>query len=565
MARDTQHVVRRSKASAPRLGANRAKRGLNVGGEPDLGSDVSRPGTLRRFTIQQRAATRLHYELRLEIDGVFHSWAVPTGLPTAPGEKILAVEVEDHPLENGSFEEGIPTGGYGAGTVIVWDRGHYTVSGPSPEMAFRKGKIHFALVGEKAVGEWTLVRIQPRPEGKKTNWLLIRNRAPDHPLKFVRKARARSAGRGRSLEEIAQGNPVQDPEAPREKRAGVRSRKVEQPQRKTLKSAQLAGFVAPMKALSVDEIPPGDWRLEIKFDGYRAIAALNEGKVAMWSRNQNSLVDDYPEVVKALGRILCASAVIDGEIVALDPQGHSRFQLLQNRDTRDRPPIVYYVFDLLHHDGRSLLNTPIEERQLALQSLVGRGWGALQLSPVFKTSPAKLLAEVKANGLEGIIAKTAGSAYQAGQRSGAWLKCKVQNEQEFVIGGFTPPKNSRAHFGAVLIGYYEGGALRYAGKVGSGFNTAQLASLHKEFLTHPGKECPFSDLPATRRSRFGTGMTASVMKTVTWLAPKLVAQIRFTEWTKDGSLRHPVFLGLRRDKSAGEVGRENGKAIHTLK
>jgi bifunctional non-homologous end joining protein LigD len=310
-----------------------------------------------------------------------------------------------------------------------------------------------------------------------------------------------------------------------------------------------------MKALSVSEVPAGEWRLEIKLDGYRAVAVVNRGEIELWSRNHKPLTEDYPEVIEALKKVPCTNAVIDGEIVALDEEGRSRFQLLQNRG-ESRPPIVYYVFDLLHHDGRSLLNTPIEERQIALEVLVGKGSRALRFSPVFDVKPEQLLSQVRTKQLEGIIAKKPGSLYEPDRRSGTWLKCKVHGEQEFVIGGFTPPKNSRPYFGALLVGYYRDGELHYAGKVGSGFNHAKLASLHREFLKRRVDDCPFVDLPSPKRSRFGGGMTRGMMKQVTWVRPELVAQVQFTEWTEDGSLRHPVFLGLRRDKAAREVVRE---------
>lgn len=314
-----------------------------------------------------------------------------------------------------------------------------------------------------------------------------------------------------------------------------------------------------MKALSVETVPDGDWRLEIKLDGFRAIAVVNGSGVELWSRNYKPLTGEYPEVVDALRRLGRTNAVIDGEIVALDAAGRSRFQLLQQRGLSGaRPRIVYYVFDLLHLDGESLLARPIEERQAMLQKMVGKGGAALKVSPVFDTEPETLLAEVGKQGLEGIIAKQAGSAYEPDRRSGRWLKCKVHGEQEFVIGGFTPPKNSRPHFGAILVGYYQGGKLHYAGKVGSGFGHSRLGSLYREFQQRRSDTCPFANLPMIRASRFGGGMTRGAMRTVTWIKPELVCQVRFTEWTEDGLLRHPVFLGLRDDKAAHEVVRETG-------
>ena len=325
------------------------------------------------------------------------------------------------------------------------------------------------------------------------------------------------------------------------------------------KSLAPATFIPPMKALSVDEVPEGDWQLEIKLDGYRAVAVVNRGAVELWSRNHKSLTADYPEIVSALSDLPCENAVLDGEIVALDEQGRSRFQLLQGRDLRVRPTIVYYVFDVLHRDGESLIALPIEERQSALTKLVGKKSDVVRLSPVFTdASPEQLLEATRQQGLEGIIAKAAGSPYEPDRRSGLWLKCKVHGEQEFVIGGFTPPKNSRPYIGALLVGYYEGDQLMYAGKVGSGFNFARLKSLHAECLKRRVDVCPFVNLPTPRTSRFGGGMTRGMMREVTWVKPELVAQVRFTEWTSDGMLRHPVFLGLRNDKSAREVVRETG-------
>lgn len=312
-----------------------------------------------------------------------------------------------------------------------------------------------------------------------------------------------------------------------------------------------------MKAVSVTSVPAGHWRSEIKLDGYRAIAVLNADSVTLWSRNRKSLAADYPEVVAALKRVRCTNAVLDGEIVALDMKGRSRFQLLQGRDaTGTRPKIVYYVFDLLHLNGRSLLAAPIEERQRALAALVDGKSRTLQLSPVFEVEPATLLEAARQHGLEGIVAKRAGSRYEPDRRSGSWLKCKVCGEQEFVIGGFTPPKSSRLHFGAILVGYYEGAKLLYAGKVGTGFDYAGLKALHDELRGRICESCPFANLPTPRKPRFGLGMTASVMREVTWVKPELVCQVRFAEWTDDGLLRQPVFLGLREDKAAREVRRE---------
>jgi bifunctional non-homologous end joining protein LigD len=324
-------------------------------------------------------------------------------------------------------------------------------------------------------------------------------------------------------------------------------------------------FVEPMKALAVTNVPTGHWRTEIKFDGYRALAILRDGEVELWSRNEKPLTADYPEVVEALRKVRCETAMLDGEIVALDAEGRSRFQLLQQRALAGaRPPIHFYVFDLLHLNGTSWVDAPIEERRAALEKLLGAQAGVIRLSPVFEIEPALVLDEARRQGLEGIVVKQPGSPYEPGRRSGAWLKHRLSNEQEFVIGGYTPPRGGRSHFGAILVGYYENGKLQYAGKVGAGFNGALLASLHREFDRRRIDAPPFENLPRGR-SRWGVGMTAAVMKTVTWIRPELVAQVRFSEWTEEGSLRQPVFLGLRRDKPAREVVREAAPALPAKK
>lgn len=313
-----------------------------------------------------------------------------------------------------------------------------------------------------------------------------------------------------------------------------------------------------MKALGVTRIPSGDWRLEVKFDGFRALGLVRRGKPPeLWSRNERPLTHDYPEVVESLARLPCRDALVDGEIVAIDREGRSRFQLLQQRDASgERPPILYYVFDLLHLDGRSLTGKPIEERRAALERLVRDESGAIRLSPVFQVPPDRLLAEARRKGLEGIVAKAAGSRYEIGRRSGAWLKCRISSEQEFVIGGFTAPRGGRSHFGAVLVGYNREGKLIYAGKVGTGFDQKRLRELHALFVRRRRTRCPFANLPMEGRPRFGEPMNAAAMGRVTWIRPDLVCQVRFSEWTDDGLLRQPVFLGLRSDKPASEVVRE---------
>lgn len=322
-------------------------------------------------------------------------------------------------------------------------------------------------------------------------------------------------------------------------------------------SAETIAFVEPMKALATREIPKGDWLLEIKYDGYRALAAIDRGDVILWSRNRKRLTESFEDVAAELRRLRLAGTLLDGEIAALDAAGRPSFQLLQGaRQGSEDAPIVYYLFDVLRVKGRSVLGEPIERRRALLEKIVPRDHAILRLSPVFDLAPAALLAEVRRQGLEGIVAKERGSVYEPGQRSGAWLKCRIASDQEFVIAGFTPPKGTRPHFGALLVGYYAGDRLLYAGKVGTGFNDRLLASLHTRFQRERIETCPFANLPMPKHPRFGQGMTAREMREVTWLRPALIAQVRFAEWTRDGLLRQPVFLGLREDKSPREVVRE---------
>jgi bifunctional non-homologous end joining protein LigD len=322
--------------------------------------------------------------------------------------------------------------------------------------------------------------------------------------------------------------------------------------------APAIGFVEPMKALGVTSVPPGAWRCEIKYDGYRALAGVARGQAPqLWSRNANSLAGDYPEVVAALARLKCRDALLDGEIVALDEKGRSRFQLLQQRGAAGaRPAIAFYLFDILRLDGASLIGEPIERRRAVLERLLPKPAGPLRLSPVFEVEPAALLAEAGRHGLEGIVAKAAGSRYEPGRRSGAWLKCRIASEQEFVIGGYTPPEGGRTHFGALLVGYYDSGQLLYAGKVGTGFSGRILAELAGKLEPLRQDACPFANLPSAKRSRFGAPMNAAALRHIRWVRPVTVCQVRFAEWTDDGRLRHPVYLGLRKDKPATEVVRE---------
>jgi len=562
------------------------------------------------FVIQKHDARRLHYDFRLEMEGVLKSWAVPKGLPWTQGEKHLAVEVEDHPVEYATFEGVIPQGQYGGGTVMLWDRGKYYVYGEQPLKSWKEGRLHLVLVGQKAKGEWTLVRI--RRDQEKNQWLLIKTGSSAKPIS--KKLDDQSVKGGRMMKQIAEERDAewqshraddqhdsfkariktivgQAHRLPKSKggdppKAGrpTKTRSTSSPNAAAdSNAAQLVSslpkakprFVEPMKPRLV-ETPPtgGDWLYELKFDGIRAIAVKDGSKVSLLSRNRNELRRRFPEMADVVKKLSIRECVIDGEIVALDEEGRSSFQLLQAHEMEGRKsPICYYVFDLMQLDGRSLIKLPLTQRKEILAKICENVGDPVRFSGEIGRDASKLLAEVKRRGLEGIVGKQRNSVYEPGRRSGAWIKLKCVNEQEFVIGGYTPPGGSRKYFGAILVGYYKDkkkkrdSRLLFAGKVGTGFTEKTLSILHKKFQSEARRDCPFADLPsklATGRVRptggqggeWVQGITPSMMKKMHWVNPVFVAEIKFAEWTRDGKLRQPVFLGLRDDKDPREVTRE---------
>ncbi|PYK03021.1 MAG: ATP-dependent DNA ligase [Verrucomicrobia bacterium] len=531
-----------------------------------------------RFVIQKHDARRLHYDFRLQMEGVLKSWALPKGLPWKQGEKHLAVEVEDHPIEYETFEGVIPEGNYGAGTVMVWDRGAYYVYGEQPLKSLREGKLHLVLAGKKAQGEWTLVRIRGRDD-EKNQWLILKTGGSAKlPSK---KLEDQSVKTGRTMKQIANERDAEWQSNREEKDTSARStlkarikaalkkkdlehgvgknETVDQATRllKGLPSAK-PQFIEPMKARLVDEPPKhGDWLYELKFDGIRAMAIKNDRKVSLISRNGNKLDGRFPEIVEAVKNLPVREYVIDGEVVALDEDGRSSFQLLQGLEMEGRKaPLRFYVFELLQLDGKSLLGLPLEQRKQVLAKICENVGDPIRYSGEISGDVKSLLAEVKRRGLEGLIGKQRNSVYEPGRRSGTWIKLKCVNEQEFVIGGYTPPAGSRKYFGAILVGYYEIGKLRFAGKVGSGFTEKSLSMLHKKFRGEEHDDCPFVDLPSKQGGEWVQGITPSMMKKMHWVNPKFVAEIKFAEWTRDQKLRQPVFLGMREDKAATEVKRE---------
>lgn len=534
------------------------------------------------FVVQKHDATRLHYDFRLAMEGVLKSWAVPKGFPVTKGERHLAVEVEDHPMDYARFEGTIPKGNYGAGTVMVWDIGSYEVEAGDPVQGLKKGKLHFTLKGKKLKGEWALVRMHPRPGESKPQWLLFKAGEDAPPISP--RAEDQSALTKRSLQKIAIDNDAQWQSNRIAERAAAqtpvsRAARNHRPKKASattskkvktnapavdLKGAgrlpkRKAEFVEPMKAALSETLPQGDdWIYELKFDGIRGVAIKQKNSIKIISRNVKTLTDKYPEVAEALRELPAREMVLDGEIVALDPEGKSSFQLLQaaNLPGESRPPIFYYVFDIIQLDGKDLTSVPLLRRKAMAQALLANAPETLRFSASIQAQSERVLREMQARGLEGLIAKKRESKYEIGRRSGAWVKFKWTSEQEFVIGGYTPPQGTRSHFGAILVGYYDHGKLKFASKVGTGFNQKLLKSLFDRFQKLRRDDCPFDNLPEKKASRWGRALTVAEMRRCTWIEPKLVCQIRFAEWTRDDHLRQPAFLGLREDKDAKEVVRE---------
>ena len=567
------------------LAEYKEKRDFRKTAEPKGGKPL--PKAVRgasRFVIQKHDARRLHYDFRLQMEGVLKSWAVPKGLPWKKAEKHLAVEVEDHPIEYEDFEGVIPEGNYGGGTVMVWDRGTYYVYGEQPVKSFQEGKLHLVLDGKKARGEWTLVRIRGR-DNEKNQWLILKTGANAKPIS--KKLEDKSVKTGRTMKQIAQDRDAEWKSNREEKdassastlkariKAAVAGR--DRPARRRITPddphgrpgpavvgsqadlpASKARFIDPMKPRVV-ETPPtaGDWIYELKFDGIRLIAVRTGKKVSLLSRNKNELAGRFPEIAEAVKSLPARECVIDGEVVALDEEGRSSFQLLQAREMEGRKsPVYFYAFDLLQLDGKSLIGLPLEARKNVLEKLCADAGDPIRYSGVIGLDAKTLLDEVKHRGLEGIVGKRRASVYEPGRRSGAWIKLKCVNEQEFVIGGYTPPQGSRKHFGAILVGYYENKKLVFAGKVGTGFTVEWLSILHKKFRAEERSDCPFVDLPSKQNGQWVLGITPSMMRKMHWVNPVFVCEIKFAEWTRDGKLRAPVFLGLREDKKASDVVRD---------
>jgi bifunctional non-homologous end joining protein LigD len=500
------------------------------------------------FVVQKHAARRLHYDFRLELDGVLLSWAIPKGPSLDPGEKRLAVHVEDHPIEYGGFEGVIPKGQYGGGTVLLWDRGTWTPEGPDADAAYKKGSLKFRLDGEKLRGHWALVRMGGKAarEGRE-NWLLIKERdeeaAPgsdtalvdDNPL---------SVASGRSMDAIAadrdriwdsrQGEITPDPPKPQagwKRPPGARKRAMPE-------------AIAPQLATLAEVPPDGDeWLHEIKHDGYRLLARIENGAARLLTRNRLDWTDKFAALAWALAMLPVQSALIDGEVVVLAADGTTSFAALQDHLSRgDSTGMVYFAFDLLYRDGFDLTGVALEDRKAALAALVAPdAVGVVRFSDHQRGRGPEFFRNACNYELEGIVAKRADRPYRAG-RGADWLKIKCHKSDEFIVVGFTDPAGQRHGFGALQLGYYDPqGVLRYAGRCGTGFSDATLTALHERLVAQERPDPP-AVLPKGLPKK-GTH----------WVEPRLVAEIRYANWTADDILRHASFQGLREDKSPHEV------------
>jgi bifunctional non-homologous end joining protein LigD len=513
-----------------------------------------------RFLIQKHAASRLHYDFRLELDGVLKSWAVTRGPSPNADDKRLAVEVEDHPVAYGSFEGTIPEGEYGGGTVMLWDEGTWEPIG-DPHQGLEKGDLKFILHGKRLHGSWVLARMKPRPQDRgRNNWLLIKHRdddAFDQDAEAWLDANATSIVSGRTMDEIAadadkvwhsghaedsrmDGGPEpRKGKAPSKPRPPVRS-----------KSYKPLKFMTPELATLADAVPEGpEWVHEVKFDGYRTLAMIDQGEVRLMTRSGLDWTSKYQAIADELKSLDVGQAYIDGEIVAVTPQGTSSFQKLKDELGAERSEnLQYYAFDLLVLDGENLTRLPLIDRKARLKALIGGQdlHNRVIYSEHF-TEGVDFLPRACSLEMEGIISKRADSIY-SGKRGEAWLKVKCHKRQEFVIVGYTESEHAGRGFRSLLLGYFDGDELKFAGKVGTGFNSESLTEIRMKLDDVKVIPKPFKKLPPD----VGRGV---------WVEPKLVCEVEFTEWTDEGRLRHPSFQGLREDKKAKDVHRDQEKTV----
>src|SRR5258706_9467214 len=526
------------------LDTYRRKRNFKKTPEP-AGKKQARGAQQLSFVVQEHAARRLHYDFRLEIDGVLASWAIPKGPSPNPADRRLAVHVEDHPLEYGKFAGTIPKGHYGAGTVKIWDRGVW-IPQDNPRTALDRGKLKFELRGKKLSGAWSLIRMREKSDDKekKDNWLLIKERddaavtdsnkvdesAKPHRQTYYRRARSSS------------GDPKEKTALPRN------SEKVALPQ-----------FVPPQLATLVDAVPQGeDWLHEIKFDGYRVLCRIHNRRAVFLTREGHDWTKRFDFLTAAALPLPLRDVLLDGEVVALRADGATDFQLLQNSlNEHTDADLVYFVFDLLHLDGRNLQMEPLLTRKELLEGLLRKDSrdkhrDLLRYSDhsIGAGAGTGLFQQACERSLEGIISKRADQPYRSG-RSRDWLKIKCIHSQEFVIIGFTDPAGSRTGFCSLLLGVYDDRkTLRYAGRFGTGFTDRTLSELSPRLKKLSSKQSPLSE-PLDRKYSRG----------VHWIKPELVGEVAFTAWTDDGLLRHPSFQGLREDKPPRRIRRETTQPV----
>ncbi|HEX4334896.1 MAG TPA: DNA ligase D [Polyangiaceae bacterium] len=538
----------------------RQKRNFTKTAEPP-GKSTAKGGN--SFVVQKHAARALHYDFRLELDGVLLSWAVPKGPSLDPKVKRLAMQVEDHPVAYGGFEGSIPGGEYGAGNVIVWDRGTWEPEG-DPHEALEKGRLNFKLDGEKLHGSFHLVRTG-RSNPKKPAWLLFK--ATDDEARSgddaeIVETRPESVISGRRIEDAATrpaakkkvtvGAAAKKKTAPRAAKSTTSttkkrtSAKTAARRTATSRPAALPAFFEPELATLVDAAPPGDDYLhEIKLDGYRILARIEDGRVTLLSRRGNDWSSRLPSIVKALEALALDGSVLDGEVVVFGESGVSNFQRLQNSMEAGKDSACQYVvFDAPFLDGEDRRKLPLVERKTALADRLTKkalGKGPIRLSEHVVGNGPRFFEESCRLGLEGIVSKRVDAPYVS-RRDKAWLKVKCTSEQEFVIGGFTEPAGSRGHFGALLLGVHEKDGLEYVGKVGTGFSARSLTELSKQLKKLARKDSPFN-----------VPLKGADARGVHYVEPMLVAQVKFAERTEDGILRHASFLGLREDKAPHDV------------
>ena len=523
----------------------RAKRDFSKTREPPGGKVTPETSV---FVVQKHAARRLHYDLRLQFGHTLKSWAVPQGPSLDPGVRRLAVHTEDHPLEYADFEERIPKGQYGAGGMIVWDRGTWVPMG-DPDEDYRKGTMKFRLAGEKLGGGWTLVRLKPKEGERGDNWLLIKERDP-----FARpgsdaailEERPESVLSGRVVEELA------EPEAPARP---ARARKPEPVSAGALngaKPAPLPTSFRPQLACPAARVPDGEeWLHEIKFDGYRTIARIDRGEVRLYTRTGLDWTDRYGVLVQGFRGLPCQQALIDGEIVVQDERGVASFAALQDALAEGRThELIFFAFDLMYLDGYDLTEVPLLERKRALEGLLDPVVGPttpLQISEHVLGQGRAFFEQANQLGLEGVISKRADAPYQQ-MRTRSWLKIKCRPSEEFTVVGYSPSE-AAGGIGALLLADAEDGGLRYVGRVGTGFSMAQMRRLQARLEALRTKK-PAVTLPPEERRR----------KDIVWVRPTLVVEVEYGNRTADGILRHAVYKGLRLDEAEDETAAEPAQA-----